>query len=150
LLAAVAGETEAELVTSVDRLVDAGLLYRRGSGPHATYLFKHALVQDTAYGTLLREPRRALHSRIATALESQSPEVMENQPELLVRHFAEAGMTERAASFGARRDKGRWSVRRTSKPSRSSDARYRGSQLCRASRVNAGCRSICRSISQRR
>jgi predicted ATPase len=99
LLATVAGETEAELVTSVDRLVDAGLLYRRGSGPHATYLFKHALVQDTAYGTLLREPRRALHSRIATALESQSPEVTENQPELLARHFAEAGMTERAASF---------------------------------------------------
>ena len=102
LLAAVAGETEAELVTSLDRLVDAGLLYRRGSAPHATYLFKHALVQDTAYGTLLREPRRALHCRIASALESRFPEVADNQPELLARHFADAGMIEKAASLWGR------------------------------------------------
>src|SRR5208337_3999509 len=102
LLAAVGGETEAELVTSLDRLVDAGLLYRRGSAPHATYLFKHALVQDTAYGTLLREPRRALHSRIASALESRFPEVADNQPELLARHFADAGMMEKAASLWGR------------------------------------------------
>ena len=87
---------------SLDRLVDAGLLYRRGSAPHATYLFKHALVQDTAYGTLLREPRRALHSRIASALESRFPEVAENQPELLARHFADAGMIEKAASLWGR------------------------------------------------
>ncbi len=99
LLAAVTGETEAELAGPLDRLVQAGLLYRRGSAPHATYLFKHALVQDTAYGTLLREPRRALHSRIASVLESRFPEVAENQPELLARHFADAGMIERAASF---------------------------------------------------
>src|SRR5271165_641929 len=102
LLAAVAGETEAELVASLDRLVDAGLLYRRGSAPHATYLFKHALVQDTAYGTLLREPRRALHCRIASALESRFPEVADNQPELLARHFADAGMIEKAASLWGR------------------------------------------------
>jgi predicted ATPase len=102
LLAAVASETEAALVTALDRLVDAGLLYRRGSGPHATYLFKHALVQDTAYGTLLREPRRALHSRIASALEIRFPEVADNQPELLARHFADAGMMEKAASLWGR------------------------------------------------
>ena len=53
------------------RLMAAGLLFRQGMPPHATYLFKHALVQDAAYGTLLREPRRALHARIAEALESQ-------------------------------------------------------------------------------
>jgi len=56
--------------------------------PHATYLFKHALVQDAAYGTLLREPRRALHARIAHTLESQFAEIAENQPELLARHWS--------------------------------------------------------------
>ncbi|HYA81504.1 MAG TPA: hypothetical protein VED87_11295, partial [Methylocystis sp.] len=63
------------------------------------YLFKHALVQDTAYGTLLREPRRALHSRIASVLENRFPEVAENQPEILARHFADAGLIETAASL---------------------------------------------------
>ena len=99
LLAAVTGEGEARLAGLLDRLVQAGLLYRRGSANHATYLFKHALVQDTAYGTLLREPRRALHGRIATALEGRFPEVAENQPELLARHFADAGSIEKAASL---------------------------------------------------
>ena len=59
LLAAVVGKPEAELQAALDRLVAAGLLFRQGVPPHATYLFKHALVQDAAYGTLLREPRRA-------------------------------------------------------------------------------------------
>ena len=67
--------------------------------PHATYLFKHALVQDAAYGTLLREPRRALHARIAETLESQFTEIAENQPELLARHYTEAGLIEKAAGF---------------------------------------------------
>ena len=71
LLAAVVRKPEAELVSALDRLIEAGLLFRQGVPPHATYLFKHALVQDAAYGTLLREPRRALHARIAEALESQ-------------------------------------------------------------------------------
>jgi predicted ATPase len=65
--------------------------------PHATYLFKHALVQDAAYGTLLREPRRALHARIAETLEIQFTEIAENQPELLARHCTEAGLIEKAA-----------------------------------------------------
>ena len=63
LLTAVVGEPEAELHSALDRLLSAGLLLRQGVPPHATYLFKHALVQDAAYGTLLREPRRALHAR---------------------------------------------------------------------------------------
>ena len=71
LLAAVVRKPEAELQSALDRLVAAGLLFRQGVPPHATYLFKHALVQDAAYGTLLREPRRALHARIAETLESQ-------------------------------------------------------------------------------
>jgi predicted ATPase len=68
-----------------------------GAPPQATYLFKHALVQDAAYGTLLREPRRALHARIAETLESQFAEIAESQPELLARHASEAGLIEKAA-----------------------------------------------------
>ena len=75
------------LGSALDRLIEAGLLFRQGVPPHATYLFKHALVQDAAYGTLLREPRRALHARIAETLESQFAEIAENQPELLARHL---------------------------------------------------------------
>ena len=86
-----------ELESSVDRLVAAGLLFRQGVPPNATYLFKHALVQDAAYGTLLREPRRKLHARIAETLESQFAEVAETQPELLARHCTEAGLIEKAA-----------------------------------------------------
>ena len=71
LLAAVVRKPEAELRSALDRLIAAGLLFRQGVPPHASYLFKHALVQDAAYGTLLREPRRALHARIAETLESQ-------------------------------------------------------------------------------
>jgi class 3 adenylate cyclase/predicted ATPase len=97
LLAAVAGEPEAELGAALERLVAAGLLFRQGLPPHATYLFKHALVQDAAYGTLLRDGRRALHARIADVLERRFAEIAERQPELLARHCAEAGLTEKAA-----------------------------------------------------
>ena len=77
----------------------SGLTSRQGSPPDATYAFRHALVQDAAYGTLLREPRRALHARIAEALEIQFTEIAENQPELLARHCSEAGLTEKAAAL---------------------------------------------------
>jgi class 3 adenylate cyclase/predicted ATPase len=99
LLRAVTGKPEAELASMLDRLLAAGLLFRQGVPPHATYLFKHALVQDAAYGTLLREPRRALHARIADALESQFAEIAESQPELVARHCTEAGLIEKAASL---------------------------------------------------
>jgi predicted ATPase len=75
------------------------LLFRQGVPPHATYLFKHALVQDAAYGTLLRDARRALHARIAGTLEAQFAEIAENQPELLARHCTDAGLIEKAASL---------------------------------------------------
>ena len=80
LLAAVVRKSEEELGSALGRLTAAGLLFRQGVPPQATYLFKHALVQDAAYGTLLREPRRALHARIAETLESQFAEIAENQP----------------------------------------------------------------------
>ena len=99
LLAAVVRKPGAELGSALDRLIAAGLLFRQGVPPHATYLFKHALVQDAAYGTLLREPRRARHARIAETLESQFSEIAENQPELLARHCAEAGLIEKAAGL---------------------------------------------------
>ena len=99
LLAAVMRKPEAELGSALDRLIQAGLLFRQGVPPHATYLFKHALVQDAAYGTLLREPRRALHARIAETLEIQFAEIAESQPELLARHCTEAGLIEKAAGL---------------------------------------------------
>ena len=99
LLAAVVREPETELQSALHRLVEAGLLFRQGTPPNATYSFKHALVQDAAYGTLLREPRRALHARIANVLESLFAEISENQPELLARHYTEAGLIEKAASL---------------------------------------------------
>jgi predicted ATPase len=97
LIAAVAHKGEPELRSALDRLIDAGLLFRQGAAPHATYLFKHALVQDAAYGTLLREPRRALHARIAETLESGFTDIAENQPEILARHCTEAGLIEKSA-----------------------------------------------------
>ena len=83
----------------MDRIVRAGLLFRQGAPPHASYLFKHALIQDAAYGTLLREPRRALHARIAETLESGFADIAENQPEILARHCTEAGLIEKAAGL---------------------------------------------------
>ena len=100
LLAAVAGRSgAADLGSALDRLLAAGLLLRQGMPPQATYLFKHALVQDAAYGTLLREARRGLHGRIAEVLEDQFTEIAMNQPELLARHCTEAGLTEKAAGL---------------------------------------------------
>jgi class 3 adenylate cyclase/predicted ATPase len=99
LLAAVVGKPEAELGSALDRLVAAGLLFRQGVPPQASYLFKHALVQDAAYGTLLRGPRRTLHARIAEALEGQFIEIVESQPELLAHHCTEAGLIDKAAGL---------------------------------------------------
>ena len=99
LLAAVVRMPEVELGSALDRLIQTGLLFRLGLPPNATYLFKHALVRDASYGTLLREPRRALHARIAEAVESQFAETAESQPELLAHHCTEAGLIEKAAAL---------------------------------------------------
>ena len=132
LLAAIVRKPEAELGSALDRLTAAGLLFRQGTPPNATYLFKHALVQDAAYGTLLREPRRVLHARIAETLESQFADIAESQPELLARHCTEAGLIEKAAGLWGRRDSGRWRVRRWSKPPLSSRARLIRLRPCQA------------------
>jgi predicted ATPase len=99
LLAAVVRKPEAELQTALDRLIGAGLLLRRGDAPYATYSFKHVLVRDAAYSTLLREPRRALHARIAETLESQFAEISENRPELIARHYREADDVAKAVGY---------------------------------------------------
>jgi predicted ATPase len=96
LLGAVISKPEADLGSALERLVDAGLLFRQGVPPHATYLFKHALVQDAAYGTLLREPRRALHARIAETLEGRFADLADTQPELPAHHYTEAKQPEKA------------------------------------------------------
>src|SRR5206468_10888511 len=79
-----------------DRLAEAGLLFCRGVAPQSSYLFKHALVQDAAYGTLLRATRQELHARVGAALEQHFADLVERQPELLAHHLTAAGDTERA------------------------------------------------------
>jgi predicted ATPase len=83
LLASVVRKPEEELASALSRLVESGLLFRQGLPPHATYLFKHALIQEAAYGTLLREARRQLHSRIAEMLKEHFPHIRDTQPETL-------------------------------------------------------------------
>jgi predicted ATPase len=99
LLAAVAPRNKAELQDALSLLVDARLVFQRGVPPDAFFLFKHALVQDAAYGTLLRGPRRVLHAQIAEALETHSIEILDSQPELLAQHYAEAGLVEKSSVF---------------------------------------------------
>ena len=96
LLAAVARQPKAALEAALDRLVAAGLIIRQGLRPHATYRFKHALMQEAAYGTLLRLRREALHARIAEVYEHEFHEIAEAQPEVLAHHLALAGFAERA------------------------------------------------------
>jgi class 3 adenylate cyclase/predicted ATPase len=99
LLASVVLKPEKELTSALNRVVESNLLFRQGAPPYASYLFKHALVQDAAYGTLLRGPRRLLHAHIAETLESKFADIAESQPELLARHCTEAGLIEKAASL---------------------------------------------------
>ncbi|MEH2513886.1 class 3 adenylate cyclase/predicted ATPase [Nitrobacteraceae bacterium AZCC 1564] len=102
LLAAVVSMPEAELATALDRLVAAELVFRRGLSPAATYVFKHALVRDAAYESLLKRRRQELHARIATSIEARFPQLVEAQPELVARHFGEAGLAEKAISYWLR------------------------------------------------
>ena len=99
LLAAVMRKPEVELGSALDGLIGAGLLLRQGAPPHSTYLFKHALVQDAAYGTLLREPRRALHARIVETFEKQFAEIAKSQPELLAQHCDAAELFEKSTLY---------------------------------------------------
>jgi class 3 adenylate cyclase/predicted ATPase len=99
LVAAVAPLHEEALQDALDQLVHAGLLFRRGTPPEASYRFKHALVQDAAYASLLRSTRRQYHQHIAQVLENRFPETCEKQPELLAHHYTEAGCTTQAMPY---------------------------------------------------
>jgi class 3 adenylate cyclase/predicted ATPase len=90
---------EATLQRELRRLVDAELLYQRGMPPQATYFFKHALIQEAAYQSLLKSTRQHYHQRIAQVLEAQFPETAETQPELLAHHYTETGLTEKAVHY---------------------------------------------------
>jgi class 3 adenylate cyclase/tetratricopeptide (TPR) repeat protein len=96
LIEQVARRPAAGLRAGLDRLTEAGLLFCRGVAPQSSYLFKHALVQDAAVGTLLRVRRQELHARVATVLEQHFADLVERQPELLAHHLTAAGDTERA------------------------------------------------------
>jgi class 3 adenylate cyclase/predicted ATPase len=102
LLAAVVSLPEADLVAALDRLVAAELVFRRGIAPAATYTFKHALVRDAAYQSLLRKRRQELHAKIATALETDFPQTLETRPEMVARHFDEAVLFEKALGYWLR------------------------------------------------
>ena len=99
LISAVAGMPEQQLDDALQQLVRAELVFRRGAPPNAEYTFKHALVQDAAYSTLLRGARRQLHARIAKVLEESFPEPVVTQPELLAHHCAEGGLVKRAVNY---------------------------------------------------
>lgn len=99
LLALVLRKPEADTRAALDRLVGAGLLFCDRAAADETYQFNHALVRDIAYGSLLREPRRALHARIAAALETGFASFAENHPELVARHFAAADIADKAAAL---------------------------------------------------
>jgi class 3 adenylate cyclase/tetratricopeptide (TPR) repeat protein len=96
LVAAVSSLREPELRDALAQLAASELIFVRGEPPEATYTFKHALVQDTAYASLLKIRRQQIHARIAEALEQLSPEAKDAQPELLAQHFTLAGLIERA------------------------------------------------------
>jgi predicted ATPase/class 3 adenylate cyclase len=111
LLAAVSPVPEGELEQVLNDLVASGLVFRRGTPQQASYSFKHALVQDAAYATLLRSKRQQLHARIAAALEQHYLETVQAQPELLAHHYTEAGLAETAIDYWLRA--GRRSIARS-------------------------------------
>jgi class 3 adenylate cyclase/predicted ATPase len=102
LLAAIVSMPEAELAAALDRLVAAELVFRRGLAPAVTYVFKHALVRDAAYESLLKRRRQELHARIATATEVRFPQLVDAQPEVVARHFGEAGLAAKAIPYWLR------------------------------------------------
>ena len=99
LIEAVSPVDAASLRQALAKLVDVELLYQRGQPPQARYVFKHALIQDAAYQSLLKSTRQRYHERIARAMEERLPETIETQPELLAHHYSEAGLVEQALPY---------------------------------------------------
>jgi class 3 adenylate cyclase/predicted ATPase len=102
IVADVARRPEEELKEILSRLVEAGLIFQHGEPPRSSFLFKHGLLQDAAYSTLLRGPRRSLHERIAQTIEEAFPEIAASQPELVARHRTEAGLKKQATVYWQR------------------------------------------------
>src|SRR5262249_27596838 len=99
LLRTAVGRDESALKNALAQLEQAGLVFRRGEPPEAVYSFKHALVRDAAYESLLKSRRQQLHGQIARALEERFPDVVASEPEIVARHFTEAGLIEPAISY---------------------------------------------------
>ena len=102
LLAAVWNGSPERLATGLEALGEAGLVYHQGESDEARYIFKHALVRDAAYGSLLREHRAALHQHVAAALKEHRPETRDSRPALLAHHYTRAGNTDRALEYWQR------------------------------------------------
>jgi hypothetical protein len=90
---------EATLQRGLAQLVGAELLYQRGRPPRARYVFKHALIQDAAYASLLRNTRQRVHQQVAELIEARFPETVTTEPELVAHHFTEAGCHEQAMAY---------------------------------------------------
>src|SRR4051812_20525223 len=99
MIAAVAPMPQAQLDEALARLCESGLAFRRGTPPDAIYSFKHALVQDAAYDSLLKSRRQELHAKIARVIEQRFPNIRTTEPEVLAHHFTAAGLTEAAIPF---------------------------------------------------
>jgi class 3 adenylate cyclase/predicted ATPase len=99
LLAAVADRPEDQLCSALDQLIASELVFRRGVPPSAVYTFKHTMVQDVAYQSLLKSRREQLHARIARALEEQFPETAVTEPERLAQHYTAAGLRDQAVDY---------------------------------------------------
>ena len=114
LIQALASLDEATLQARLEQLVAAELLYQRGRPPRATYRFKHALIQDAAYASLLKSTRQQVHQQVAQVLEAQFPETVATQPELVAQHYTEAGLTEQAIPYWQRA--GQQALQRSANP----------------------------------
>jgi predicted ATPase len=99
LIQAVSQLDASTLQRELGRLVEAEIVYQRGLPPQASYMFKHALIQDAAYQSLLKSTRQQYHQRIAQVLEEQFPTIVDQQPELLAHHYTEEGLTEKAVYY---------------------------------------------------
>ena len=99
LLAASCSLPAADLQRELDKLVKAEILFHKGQAAEASYIFKHALLQDAAYRSMLTKKRQACHQRIAEVLEARFPDIVHSQPALLAQHFTEAGITDKAIQY---------------------------------------------------
>jgi serine/threonine protein kinase/tetratricopeptide (TPR) repeat protein len=99
LLAALANLTDKMLEAKLAHLVQAEILYEKGRPPRSTYIFKHALLQDALYNSLIKDKRQQFHERIARALEARFPQIVKTQPELLAHHFTEAGLVQESIDY---------------------------------------------------